>query len=102
MKIQAKEILYAVKNLGLAELQEVTPSAIKKQLNLSNREWQSGYNKTFSAMRVGSNTYLRIGQKYRNVFEKVYHGCYYLTDYGETVICSLEDVTNEAETAQSL
>ncbi len=102
MKIQAKEILYAVKDLNLTELQEITPNAIKNQLKLSNQEWQSGYSKTFNAMRVGSSTCLQIGQKYRNVFEKVYHGCYYLTDYGETIIDSLEDMTDKVETAQSL
>jgi len=94
MTTRAKEILYAVKSLSIVELQELTPNAIKQHMGLSQKEWLNGYSKTFNAMRVGSNTSTKIGQKYRHVFEKVYHGCYYLTAYGEKLTGTLEEKTS--------
>lgn len=90
MRTTAEEILYAVKGLRTRELEELSAKDIKQHMELSNQVWQNIYSKAFNAMRVGSPTCNKVGQKYRNVFERVCHGSYYLTAYGEQVIDKLE------------
>lgn len=87
---QAEEILKAVMTLNDEESENLSAKVIRLHLGLSNEVWQATYNKTFLAMRVNPTTSYKVGTKYRNVFQKIYHGCYCLTDEGHKLLLELK------------
>jgi len=92
---KAEQILRTVHNLYRAGHEELTQDVIRANLGLSHKMWHGGYSNTFQAMCSNSGKGVSLRRDYQNVFEKVRHGCYQLTDYGLTLF---RDTSNTSVT----
>ncbi len=84
----AEQILYAVSLLADGqELAAFSREEIRHQLGIPREEWNASYSPTFQAMRAdhpgGAS---KIGARFHNIFRRVSHGRYVLTDYGRQLL----------------
>lgn len=80
---KAEQILNTVNNLYSSGQEELTQDVIRDNLGLSHKMWHGGYSNTFQAMCKDGGKGVSLRRDYRNVFERVSHGCYQLTNYGK-------------------
>ncbi len=59
---------------------------IRAKLGLSHKMWHAGYSNTFQAMCINCGKGIALRKAYKNVFKRVCHGSYQLSDYGMTLL----------------
>lgn len=84
----AEQILHAVAILtGKNENAVFSREDVRTVAGVNRVDWDASYTSIFQGMRSdqpgGART---VGQKYKNVFERVAHGKHTLTEYGQKLI----------------
>jgi hypothetical protein len=84
----AEQIVQAVATLINNEGKTVfTREEVREKLNIDRDRWLRSYSPIFQGMRAApSGKGPNPGEKYKNVFDRVEHGKYQLTEYGKTLI----------------
>jgi len=91
---KAEQILSTVHNLYRAGREELTQDVIRATLGISHKVWHGGYSNTFQAMCTNKTKGVSLRKDYQDVFHRVNHGKYQLTDYGLTLVQSKDTDTN--------
>lgn len=94
---KAEQILNTVYNLYRAGYEELTQDTVRDNLGLSHKMWHGGYSNTFQAMCTNKGKGVALRKDYQDVFERVNHGKYQLTNYGLTLLQSKAKDTNIAQ-----
>lgn len=88
----AEEIMRAVASLMQQEGKLIfTRDEVRRQIGVTRDRWQSGYTATFQGMRSdhpGGAPPTKV--RFREVFRRVEHGEYALTDHGRQVLPEFE------------
>lgn len=86
-----ERIMNAVAHLINLGRDNFTRREVRDQIRMPHEEWMSSYTAIFQGMRSdqpGGAPY--VGKKYQNVFERIDHGLYKLTDYGRQIVAEFD------------
>ena len=92
---QAEHILEAVAELSVAGHTVFSQESIRNHLSISHVDWHAGFVNTFLAMRVNAGKSFRVSKPYKNIFEKLEHGRYELSESGYSEITTLESSVHQ-------
>lgn len=84
---RTEEILIAVASIIKKGHVQFRRNDIRKELGVSQDEFQLGYTSIFQGMRIDHpGGAPRVGSKFEGVFERVIYGIYKLTEYGKKLV----------------
>ena len=68
-----------------------TRNDVRQKLDVDRDKWNASYSPIFQGMRAApSGIGAPVGENYKNVFDRVAHGKYRLTSYGQELVDELE------------